>query len=473
MTDAAIWGTVLTALAVVAVVGVAVTLVVDDRDPSIVLAWLLMILLVPVIGVVSYFFVGRNYRRAARRRDGGVRWSPLLPAGTPAAAGPAARVRRLAEVEGRAAPVSADGMRLYFTGAEKFADLLADLRAAEHQIDLMYLIWECDELTARVTEVLRDRLDHGVRVRVLYDWLSSAPYRKRELKELARAGASVRPCYRRLQQLNYRNHMKMVLVDGEVVYSGGMNMGQEYVDGGRRFATWRDTHFRMTGPVVAEYAALFDATWARNGPADDEGPRRPASAVDVPPAESAPAHEQIEVQVLHSSVSTSFPSIRDAFIVALTSARDRVWIQSPYFVPDEPLLAAMCVAAASGVEVRLMMTGQPDKKLPFNAAHAYFPTVLRSGVQVLLYDAGFLHAKTVTVDDELVIVGTCNWDIRSLLLHDEVVAVVYDRPTVKRFAQQYEVDLQHSRAVTLAEVEGRSRWQTGRDALSRLTSRLL
>lgn len=462
-----VWSSVLVIVLACAVVGVVVTLVVDDRDPSIVLAWLLLIILVPVLGVLAYFFVGRNYRRATRRQDGETP-SPPVPTGPPAAAtGPAARVRRLAEAESGAAPVTADDIRIYFTGAEKFEDLLADLRAAEHRVDLMYLIWECDELTARVTEVLLDRLAVGVRVRVLYDWLSSAPYRKRELKALAEAGAAVRPCYRRLRQLNYRNHMKMVLVDHRVVYSGGMNMGQEYVDGGPRFATWRDTHFRMTGPVVAEYAALFDVTWARNGSAvsDDDG--RPAPPVEVPSSTA------VAVQVLHSSVSTSFPVIRDAFIVALTSARDRVWIQSPYFVPDDPLITAMCLAAASGVEVRLMMTGQPDKKLPFHAAHAYFPTVLRSGVQVLLYDAGFLHAKTVTVDDELVIVGTCNWDIRSLVLHDEVVAVVYDQPTVKRFVEQYEEDLRHTRAVTIADLEGRSRWQTGRDSLCRLTSRLL
>ncbi|MGN6129021.1 MAG: cardiolipin synthase [Nocardioidaceae bacterium] len=467
MTDAAIWSIVLTGLVACGVVGVMAVLVLDDRDPSIVLAWLLLILVVPVLGVLAYALIGRNYRRAARRRDGEAALGPLLPA-PPATTGPAERVQRLGEAEGRTAPVTADSIRLYFTGAEKFDDLLADLRAAEHHVDLMYLIWECDELTARVTEVLQERLAAGVHVRVLYDWLSSAPYRKRELKALARAGAAVRPCYRRLRQLNYRNHMKMVLVDHAVVYSGGMNMGQEYIDGGQRFATWRDTHFRMTGPVVAEYAALFDNTWARSGPADHVRGERAA-----PPVVDVPSSTATRVQVLHSSVATSSPTIRDAFIAALTSAHDRVWIQSPYFVPDEPLITAMCVAAASGVEVRLMMTGHPDKKLPFHAAHAYFPTVLRAGVQVLLYDAGFLHAKTVTVDDELVVVGTCNWDIRSLLLHDEVVAVIYDQATVKRFADQFEADLQHSQAVTLADTQGLSHWQTGRDSLCRLTSRLL
>jgi cardiolipin synthase len=150
-----------------------------------------------------------------------------------------------------------------------------------------------------------------------------------------------------------------------------------------------------------------------------------------------------------------------------------VWIQSPYFVPDEPLLTAMCVAASSGVDVRLMMTGVPDKKLPFNAAHAYFPTVLEAGVRVFTFEAGFLHAKTVTVDEELVVVGTCNWDIRSLILHDEVVSVVYDDQVARTFAEQYEKDLAQCAEVTLEQLAALGRWARLRNSLARLTSRLL
>ncbi len=124
----------------------------------------------------------------------------------------------------------------------------------------MYLIWERDELTAEVTGILMDRLAAGVQVHILYDWLSSLPYKKSELKALAAAGATVVPCYKKPRQLNYRNHMKMAIIDLAVVYSGGMNMGQEYIDGGPRFDVWRDTHFRMTGPVVAPYLQLFAAT---------------------------------------------------------------------------------------------------------------------------------------------------------------------------------------------------------------------
>ena len=286
-------------------------------------------------------------------------------------------------------------MDIYTAGSQKFPALLAEMATAEKYIHLMYLIWEMDELTAKVKVVLLDRLKAGVKVHILYDWLSCISYKKDELKELAAAGAVVMPCYKRLPQINYRNHMKMVIIDGKSVYSGGMNMGQEYIDGGPRFDVWRDTSFRLSGPVVAPYLMLFASTWLYNGGKED-------LATDyMPPAAEHHRHEGIPVQVLHSSVQTTFKTNRDVFITALTNARERIWIQSPYFVPDEPLITAMCTAAASGIDVRFMMTGMPDKKIPFYAAQAYYPALLRAGVKVYQYKAGFLHSKTVTVDHQL------------------------------------------------------------------------
>ena len=178
-------------------------------------------------------------------------------------------------------PLPADTVDIYTAGSQKFPALLEEMATAEQYIHLMYLIWEQDELTAKVKDVLLDRLKAGVKVHILYDWLSCISYKKDELKELAAAGAVVMPCYKRLPQINYRNHMKMVIIDGKSVYSGGMNMGQEYIDGGPRFAVWRDTSFRLSGPVVAPYLMLFASTWLYNGGKED-------LATDfMPPADGA------------------------------------------------------------------------------------------------------------------------------------------------------------------------------------------
>jgi cardiolipin synthase len=467
-----------------AIAGVVVVLATDDRDPSTVLAWLFVVLLLPVLGLIAYFFIGRNFRRDSPRRRkimaqmDAVAAESLAPveaanveftedAVNDLAATPGARIQSVGCVEGGVVPLPADTVDIYTAGSQKFPALLEEMAGAERYIHLMYLIWEQDELTAKVTAVLLDRLKSGVKVHILYDWLSCISYKKDELKQLAAAGAVVRPCYKRLPQINYRNHMKMVIIDGRSVYSGGMNMGQEYIDGGPRFDVWRDTSFRLSGPVVAPYLMLFASTWLYNGGTED-------LATDfMPPAEEHHRHEGTPVQVLHSSVQTTFKTLRDVFITSLLTARERVWIQSPYFVPDEPLMTALCTAASSGVDVRFMMTGVPDKKIPFFAAHAYYPALLRAGVKVYQYKAGFLHAKTVTVDHQLSIIGTCNWDIRSIILHDEVSAIFYDRTIATDYGDQYERDIQDCVEIGWADLDAFTRWQKFRNSCYRLFSRLL
>ena len=197
---------------------------------------------------------------------------------------------------------------------------------------------------------------------------------------------------------------------------------------------------------MAAYLWLFANTWSLNGRDEDLFTDTLRTLCHHAPGNGTP------VQVLHSNVSTDFPAIRDVFIATLLNARNRVWVQSPYFVPDEPLLTAMCVAAAGGVDVRFMMTGVPDKKVPFYAAHAYYPKLLAAGVRVFQYQAGFLHAKTVTMDEELALIGTCNWDIRSLILHDEVVAGFYDRAIARDAAAQFERDLEDCLEITVAQL---------------------
>ncbi len=471
-------------LILLALAGVVIALATDDRDPSTVLAWLFVIMLLPVIGIIAYFFIGRNYRRASRKRTQTLAemnrlaersLGPTLAANADFSDAairkmegtPGGRVESTGRHEDGIVPLPADTVDVYTAGSQKFPALLAEMATAEKYIHLMYLIWEQDELTAKVTKVLLDRLRAGVQVHILYDWLSCISYKKDELKELARAGAVVAPCFKHLSHINYRNHMKMVIIDGKSVYSGGMNMGQEYIDGGPRFDVWRDTSFRLTGPVVAPYLMLFASTWLLNGRKEDL-----VTGYVAEPASHAPG-EGTPVQVLHSSVSTEFKTIRDVFIIALTNARERIWIQSPYFVPDEPLITAMCAAAQAGVDVRFMMTGVPDKKIPFYAAHAYYPQLLRAGVKVYLYTAGFLHAKTVTLDDQFSLIGTCNWDIRSFILHDEVVAVFYDESTARHYAEQYERDIEDCREVTLEWMQSLSGPAKFRNSVYRLFSRLL
>ena len=483
MTTQALISTIVSVLYGVALLSMVFVLITDDREPSIVMSWLFILGLAPALGFVAYLFLGRNYRREARAggrevqaiRSAMVGMEPVRQAAGPVLSallasrsdGPAARVARVAQREAHAAVVGADTLEVFYSGKDKFPRLLADLAEAKHTITLMYLIWERDELTAKVTEVLLERISAGVTVVILYDWFTSIRYRKSELRRLRRAGALVQPCYRRLLRINYRNHMKVAAIDGRVAYTGGMNMGQEYADGGKRFASWRDTHLRLTGPAVAPLQALTAGVWKLNGRSEDltETPFMPATPVAEPDA--------IPVQIVHSSVWTPASGNRDMFIAALGSATESVWIQSPYFVPDEPLLAAMTTAASSGLDIRFMMAGVYDKAVPWWVAQTYFRPLLEAGARIFQYEAGFLHSKTVTLDEDLTIIGTCNWDIRSLVLHDEVSTVIHDTDLTKEHRAQYLRDQESCREVTLATLDGIGRWATIRNQVLRLTSRLL
>jgi cardiolipin synthase len=468
----------------VAVVGIVVALLTDDRDPTTVVAWLLVVTLLPFVGVILYFFIGRNYRRETplrRRVYGEIETeaahvlSPVYETcgefTTRAEASlhgtSAGKLAAMGARTGGTPILPASSVELFTTGGKKFDALLADMRGARHHIHLMYLIWERDELTAEVTQVLLEKLRQGVQVRILYDFVTSLGYGKSELRRLAASGARVKPCFKRLGQINYRNHMKIALVDGDVVYTGGMNMGQEYIDGGRRFACWRDTHLRLTGPVVASFALLFAALWRLNGGRED------IITGYLPEPRSGRGGTAVPVQVLHSSVATPNKSIRDAFIVALLDARESVWIQTPYFVPDEPLLTAMCTAASAGTDVCLMTVGVPDKKFVLWAAHPYYKRILESGCRVFQYTAGFLHAKTVTVDGRWCVIGTCNWDIRSLTLHEEVSCVFYEEDFARRHAEVFRRDLERCREFTLEDWHALSGSERVRDSFVRLFSRLL
>ena len=288
--------------------------------------------------------------------------------------------------------MTAASAEIFPTGEEKFGRLKADLAAATRFIHVQYFIWEDDELTDALTAILKERAQAGVQVRVLYDYLGSKHWDKSKLEALVPLGAKVARDVISLSHLNYRDHRKIVVIDGEIGYTGGYNVGQEYVDGGKRFARWRDTHVRVTGQVVGELQALFATRWF------DQTKEDVLTEEYLPAPPVGDGADGVLCQVVAQAVEDPWNSSRRAHMLAVGNAGRRVWIQSPYFVPEVGLYDTMINAALSGVDVRFMMTGVPDKKVPFWAAWTYFRRLLKAGVHVYLYEAGFLHAKTIVID---------------------------------------------------------------------------
>lgn len=476
------YGLVVVAFYALCVIIVA-TVIYEERDPSTTLAWVLVFLAVPLLGFVLYLLLGRNLRlgsahdkrRTLAERRGRDVMAPAYLRFAPASAaiesaGPlvVGRLVRAIRTLSGTEPLPCTDLVIFTGGVEKFERLYHDIEAAVDHVHLEYFIWEDDELTKRFCDLLGEKARAGVDVRVLYDWMGSLRYSKKQLRTLSDAGAQVHADAARLLNLNYRNHRKIVVVDGRLAYTGGINLGQEYIDGGRRFASWRDTSIRFGGPLVADLQRLFAERWMRITGEDVFTARYfPDLACEDASATA------VWGQVVHSGAESRSESIRQAFLIAIGSAESRVRIQSPYFVPDQGLMDALVAHSFAGVDIELMMAGVHDKKLPWWAAFTYIDDLLKAGGSVHQYQKGFFHPKTMTVDGAVAVIGTANFDIRSFSLHDELSILFYDEGVAAAQDAIFDADVAACRALTVAELAALSRPVRLRNALARLVSRVL
>ena len=462
-----------------------VLLIMDDREPAITIAWLFILIFVPFIGVFFYIFFGRDWKVVARRKG----WiqtlarvekeemAPIYKRNVQATArfyeewgdAIAEPIMRAIAAENVSRVLPASSLELYNDGATKFRRLKEDLAAAQRFIHLQYFIWEQDRLTAEIVPILLDRLAAGVEVRIMYDWMGCITFKKRELKQLAKAGAKVRADVTDLLRINYRNHRKIVVIDGEIGYTGGMNVGQEYIDGGERFATWRDTHLRMTGQAVAGLEKLYASRWFEH----KKDHENLFGAEFMPAPDPTAVETGTLVGIAAQGVEDPWSAARRAHMVAIGQAEESVWIQSPYFVPDYSIYDVMINAALSGVDVRFMMTGIPDKPIALWAAQTYYRKLIEAGARVFLYEAGFLHAKTIVVDHMVSAVGTMNMDQRSLKLHKELMVWVFDRGFTGQVVDAFTEDMKHCHEVTLEDLDAVGGLKRFRNQAARLFSNVL
>lgn len=462
-------------------IGVCVLIIAQDREPTAALAWLLVLIAFPFVGLVVYFLFGRDWpgilrdSPAIRRLDEAVgRFMPGVYARYAARAeafeakladqGPV-RVVELVRRKLEVPPLPVRECTVYGNGREYFDALIADLASAERFIHMNYFIWGYDELTARIAAVLAERVAAGVEVRILNDFVGSIAYSKKELDALRDAGAQVGSDLKNPARLNYRNHRKITVVDGEIGHTGGFNIGQEYIDGGKRFPAWRDTAIRLTGPAVADLEKLFDMRWFEVYGED-------LFKVGYYPDPDLPDGD-IMVQTVHQGYDDRWDCATRAYQLAIAGARERVLLQSPYFVPDATTMNLLINAAAGGVRIDLMTTSWKDKRVPWWAAESYFKPLLESGARIWLWEKGFFHAKGMVVDDELCAIGTLNLDIRSLRINKELVVFAYDPGVIADAAGIFAADLEDCRELTLDEIEGWSRIRRFRNSGARLFSNLL
>ena len=334
-----------------------------------------------------------------------------------------------------------NAVELYHDGESAYTAMLEAIRRAEKHIHMQFFITRSDESGVRFMTALAERARAGVEVRFLYDAVGSWRLHTRVLNVLTEAGGKALPYLtllnplRRRVQINLRNHRKLVVVDGKVGFTGGLNIGDEYLGRSAFFGAWRDTFVRVEGPAVAGLQRVFAEDWDFSADEDLS-----ADTYYPPPCEVGEA----KVQVAWSGPDQDIKTIREVYLAAVMRAHKRVWVATPYFVPDAGLFDAVCLAARMGCDVRVLCPFRPDKWLPHLAGRYNWIELLRAGGKVYQYAAGFMHAKILLVDDVWSSVGTPNLDNRSLHLNFEVTCLIESEEVQKELERQFLRDLEVS-----------------------------
>ena len=357
---------------------------------------------------------------------------------------------------------------LLIDGEATFASILDGIARAEDYVLVQFYMFHDDEIGRQVRDALVAKAKAGVRVFVLYDEIGSSGLPREYVNSLTSAGVEV-SSFRPTQgagnrfQLNFRNHRKIVVVDGNAAWVGGHNVGDEYLGRDPDFSPWRDTHVKIEGPAALQLQAVVVGDWYW---ATRELPelRWEATAAD--------ASDQA-VMILPSSPSQRLESAGLMFVTALHSARERIWISAPYFVPDEAVLKALELAALRGVDVRVITTGKPDSLPVYLAAFHYMNQLRDLGIRFYSYTPGFLHEKVMLIDDELSTVGTANFDNRSFRLNFEVTAIIADTVFATEMEAMFEADFAHADIIDPASFDEKPlHWKLG-VAVSRLAAPVL
>ncbi len=437
-----------TAIYIVTVLVILGVILSENRNPVKSLAWVTVLVLFPVVGIILYIFFGRSIKnmhmisRRKRRQLKRATSGHSIDIMQLKYDEPTLQQIRLARSLNGANFYKNNDITVFTNGTAKFAALERDLMEAKDYINLQYYIFEDDEIGQRIANILIERAKDGVAVRVIYDHVGSLHTRDAFFKRLQEAGVEIYPFFRVAfppfgTRINWRNHRKMCVIDGSIGYIGGMNIADRYIDGGKNFKAWRDSHLRIEGPAVAALQSSFAIDWSFMG--------KPLLKQALPCMETAPGN--MSAQLITAGPTSKWSNIEFMFQKAISGAHKRIYIQTPYFLPTEALLTALQAAALAKVDVRIMMPRRSDSNMLRYASFSYIYECIQSGIKIYLYDDGMLHAKNLIIDDEVASVGSTNFDFRSFEHNFEANIFVYSQEFNQRMTDIFISDMRHSTRV--------------------------
>lgn len=432
----------------------------ERRSPIATIAWILALALMPVIGVIVYYLIGpRRFNRKKLRREAArqvARGAATLgaEAGREHLAAGVARFVTLGEAaSGEAGIPRTARVEIYLNGRDTYAAIVEAISGAQHHVHLEYYIWEPDNIGTRIRDALVERARAGVAVRVLVDGFGGAACKRPFWAPLVEAGGLVKrfnaltPRRLRPRLANFRTHRKIVVVDGSIGFTGGTNVSDVHTAEFSGEAAWRDTHLRLEGDAVRGLQLVFCEGWHDVCDQVIEG------EAYFPAAHARHPDDRL-VQVMASGPDENYNVIHKLFVASVATARKRVLLTAPYFVPDAPLFTALTTAALAGVDVRVLSPAENDLRLVGAASRSYYPELLEAGVRLFEYGPPMLHAKTLVVDDVLAIVGTANADARSFRLNFEVIVACYQPDICDLMADAFAEDLERSTEIDREHVAG-------------------
>lgn len=445
--------------------GVLFVILADDRDSGSKMLWIVTIALLPVVGLLLYFLFGVNYRHHkyydrkhkpytdifSREADDRVKKLLFDEEKTELVRERYRPLVRLLEGRVRTGLSSGNDVEIITSGPRKLEALLEDIRQARHFIHIEYYLFGSDEGGTAVRAALMQKAREGVEVRFLHENIANYDTSRSFYNEMRKAGVEIvrvfNPRFRLLHlitRLNYRNHRKIVVIDGRIGYTGGMNIKDRY------FKKWRDTHLRISGDAVASLQHIFLDSWIVSG-----GKLRHEIPYYFPPVTKAPGAQgvlhDVLMQVTPDEPASKWPILMMSYIWAIQHAEKYIWLQTPYFIPPPSVLDALKAAALSGVEVRVMVPAESENFFTGPAVKSFYKECLEAGIRIFERGGGFIHAKTFVSDDYLCSVGTANIDARSFEINYEVNTYIYDTAAALRCKRIFEEDLGISREIMLED----------------------
>ncbi len=466
-------GTIFKLLYFIIVIGTITIILLDNRNPLKTIAWILVLTFLPVAGLIIYFFFGQDQRR--ERVISKKSYSNLLQ--KPKAQYKAQEIdlpssyRSLISFFKRtdqSFPYDGNDITIYTSGYEKVSALIKELYKAKYNIHIDYYIFEDDALGRLIRDVLIDKAKEGVSIRVIYDDVGCWSVPKSFFEEMRYVGIEVKPYLKVLfplftSKVNYRNHRKIVVIDGIVGFVGGMNFANRYIKS-KEWGTWRDTHIMIKGRAVHGLQTAFLVDWYF------VDHTLLASEKYFPEIKN---HGDALCQIVTSEPIGPWRTIMQGLAVAISLAKEYIYIQTPYFLPTEPIQVALKSAALSGVDVRIMLPAKGDSKLTYLSSCSYLDDMLNAGVKIYFYNRGFLHAKTYVSDDYICSVGTTNIDFRSFEHNFEINAFIYSKKTSLSLKEIFLEDMKDSEEILYKRWKERPLYRKMFESILRLFSPLL